>query len=191
MRGDRDRAIADLARAIELDPAFIEAYVDRAEIYLKTNLSAKALTDLRASLKLPPRRLREREAQTRAAALLPSLVQGFEHSRPASPSPTGQPKLSPTSPSMAPSIAASKRVALVIGNSAYQHAGTLKNPANDARVLADAFRRIGFSEVIERYDLGLNAMAATLKEFGDRAATADWAVIYFAGHGLKWAVLRI
>src|SRR5262249_6134779 len=71
------------------------------------------------------------------------------------------------------------------GNSAYQHAGTLRNPANDAKVIAAAFRRSGFSEVIERFDLGLSAMGAALKEFGDRAASADWAVIYFAGHGIE------
>jgi uncharacterized caspase-like protein len=46
-------------------------------------------------------------------------------------------------------------------------------------------RRIGFSEVIEHYDLGLTQMTAALKNFGDRASSADWAVIYFAGHGVE------
>jgi uncharacterized caspase-like protein len=61
----------------------------------------------------------------------------------------------------------------------------LKNPANDGRVIADAFLRLAFSEVMERYDLGLAGTTAALKEFGDFAANADWAGIYLAGDGLE------
>ena len=88
-------------------------------------------------------------------------------------------------PGTTASLASGKRVALVIGNSAYAHAGALKNPANDARVLAGTLRQSGFTAVTEKFDLNLVQMTNALKEFGDRAVDADWAVIYFAGHGVE------
>lgn len=48
---------------------------------------------------------------------------------------------------------AEKRVALVIGNGAYQNAPQLPNPPNDARDVADALKRIGF-DVILGLDFG-------------------------------------
>src|SRR6185369_6473723 len=71
---------------------------------------------------------------------------------------------------------AEKRVALVIGNSAYQHAPALRNPANDAKALAAALRGAGFVEVREVYDADLSTLGRALKDFGDSAESADWAV---------------
>ena len=45
-------------------------------------------------------------------------------------------------------VHAQKRVALVIGNASYQHAGELANPKNDANDMAAALRSAGF-QVIE------------------------------------------
>lgn len=78
-----------------------------------------------------------------------------------------------------------KRVALVIGNSHYSNQQALKNPENDARAVAASLRRLGFEPVIELYDQGKVALNDTLRDFGDRADTADWALIYFAGHGIQ------
>jgi uncharacterized protein len=78
-----------------------------------------------------------------------------------------------------------KRVALVIGNSAYAHAPALPNPRNDAKALASALRRLGFSEVIERADLTHAQLIAELRAFGDAATGADWAVVFYAGHGVQ------
>jgi uncharacterized caspase-like protein len=80
---------------------------------------------------------------------------------------------------------AGPRIALVIGNSNYVNAGALKNPSNDARLIAGVLRKVGFTEVKELYDLSLPQMVAALKEFGDRASAADWAVVYYAGHGME------
>ena len=44
---------------------------------------------------------------------------------------------------------------------------------------------MGFSEVREVLNANLSALGSALKEFGDLAAGADWAVIYFAGHGIE------
>jgi tetratricopeptide (TPR) repeat protein len=184
-KGQQERGFADLMRAIELDPHYAEAYVDRGEIYLKKNQTGSAIADFRKALSLPARQLRERDAQIRAATLLTSLTQNTEPVNPPIPAVTSGaapvPNLAP-----APALGGSgRRVALLIGNSTYANAGVLKNPRNDARILAETLRRIGFSDVVEHYDLGLASMTDALKTFGDQSANADWAVIYFSGHGLE------
>jgi uncharacterized caspase-like protein len=80
---------------------------------------------------------------------------------------------------------AQKRVALVIGNSAYRNAGLLPNPVRDAKAVAAAFRQNGFTEVLEGYDLTKAQFEALLKRFGDEALGSEWATIYFAGHGIS------
>jgi uncharacterized caspase-like protein len=84
-----------------------------------------------------------------------------------------------------PAVRSGRRVALVVGNGAYHNAPPLDNPVGDAKAVADAFRRLGFAVVIEAHDAGYAEFLSALKDFGDRAADADWAVIYYAGHGLE------
>ena len=81
---------------------------------------------------------------------------------------------------------ADKRIALVIGNSAYKNVPTLKNPANDATLLAAMFKNAGFETVTIKLDLGISEMRKTLREFGMTARGADIAVIYYAGHGIEF-----
>lgn len=80
--------------------------------------------------------------------------------------------------------AAEKRVALVIGNSAYTNAGELPNPANDARDMAEALKSVGM-EVILGLDLDKRAFDAKVHEFARAVADADVALLYYAGHGLQ------
>ena len=80
---------------------------------------------------------------------------------------------------------AGKRVALVVGNSAYQNVNPLANPANDAAAMAEMFRKARFDMVNSRRDLKAQEMRRALREFTDKARGADIAVIYFAGHGLE------
>ena len=84
----------------------------------------------------------------------------------------------------APAAAAGKRVALVIGNSAYAAVGALANPLHDAEAIATALKGDGF-EVTTIDNLTRADFLAAINGFGDRAASADWAVIYYAGHGLQ------
>ncbi len=79
---------------------------------------------------------------------------------------------------------AEKRVALVIGNSAYQTVGALRNPVRDAKAVAAALREAGFAEVTEGYDLSKAQFDDALKQFGDAGSDADWALIFYAGHGI-------
>lgn len=82
------------------------------------------------------------------------------------------------------SAADEKRVALVIGISNYRNAPKLANPANDARRMAEAFRRLGF-EVDEESDPDQRRLGQALRAFGMKARSADWAVVFYAGHGAQ------
>src|SRR5262249_1167087 len=75
---------------------------------------------------------------------------------------------------------AQKRVALVIGNSAYQHAARLPNPANDASAVAKLIKDIGFYVAHFRRDL-----RRAIREFAQQARGADIAIVYYAGHGIE------
>src|SRR5262245_19068214 len=79
---------------------------------------------------------------------------------------------------------AEKRVALVIGNAGYKTVSELPNPRKDARDVAAALRGLGF-DVVEHHDLGMREMQRALSRFEDKATGADWAVVYYAGHGIE------
>jgi len=78
---------------------------------------------------------------------------------------------------------AERRVALVIGNSAYKSA-PLKNPANDARDMAAALQRLGF-DVALLLDAGQKQMDAAVREFGLKLRQGGAGLFYYAGHGLQ------
>jgi uncharacterized caspase-like protein len=80
--------------------------------------------------------------------------------------------------------AAEKRVALVVGNSAYAHAAVLPNPVNDASDMAAALTQVGF-EVILGLDLNKSAFDAKVRDFARALDRADVAVFFYAGHGLQ------
>src|SRR3954467_12537324 len=77
---------------------------------------------------------------------------------------------------------ADKRVALVIGNGAYQHADKLLNPVNDARRMKAALEKLGFTVVFGE-DLAKQPLERTIGRFANAAQDADVALVYFAGHG--------
>lgn len=76
------------------------------------------------------------------------------------------------------------RVALVIGNANYLSVTPLRNPVNDAEAVGEAFRRLGF-DVTTVTDLDYATMRGALQDFEEQVATADVAVVYFAGHGIE------
>jgi len=80
---------------------------------------------------------------------------------------------------------ADKRVALVLGISAYQHVAKLPNPSNDAGAMADLFRKSGFDVVEVKRDVGIADLRRAVGDFSDKAQDADVAVVFFAGHGIE------
>ena len=79
---------------------------------------------------------------------------------------------------------AAKRVALVIGNSAYKHAGELPNTRNDAGDMAAALRMHGF-EVLDGIDLDKAALERKIRDFAAALVGADVGLFFYAGHGLQ------
>ncbi|MDA9407854.1 caspase family protein [Bradyrhizobium sp. CCBAU 45384] len=80
---------------------------------------------------------------------------------------------------------AEKRVALVMGNSAYKNVARLANPANDAALVGGMFKKAGFDTIDVKLDLNVVDMRKALREFGGKAREADVAVVYYAGHGIE------
>ncbi|MBR0859772.1 caspase family protein [Bradyrhizobium liaoningense] len=80
---------------------------------------------------------------------------------------------------------AEKRVALVIGNSAYKNVPKLANPVSDAGLIGSVLKRAGFDTIDVRQDLSASEMRKALREFGSKTRDADVAVVYYAGHGME------
>ena len=80
---------------------------------------------------------------------------------------------------------AERRVALIIGNSAYQNAPILPNPERDARGIADMFQKAGYEIVTTAFNVGSLDFKSTIRKFEDAVTDADIAVIYYAGYGLN------
>src|SRR6202035_5260248 len=80
---------------------------------------------------------------------------------------------------------AEKRVALVMGNSAYQNVSRLANPTNDSEAMSAMLKKAGFDVVELKRDLNVSEMRRALRDFSDTVRDADFAIIYFAGHGIE------
>jgi uncharacterized caspase-like protein len=79
--------------------------------------------------------------------------------------------------------ATEQRIALVIGNSAYE-SGNLINPVNDASDMATALKRLGF-EVILKKNVRQRDMEEAIEDFGNRLKRGGVGLFYFAGHGIQ------
>src|SRR4029078_4614025 len=79
---------------------------------------------------------------------------------------------------------ADRRVALVVGNSAYGSSPALRNPANDANDMAETLKKLGF-EVVLGIDLDQDRFATTIETFARALDGADAGLFFYAGHGLQ------
>ena len=86
-----------------------------------------------------------------------------------------------------PAFAAEKRIALVVGNAAYEQK-PLETPANDAGLVAQTLQAAGF-DVTGARDLDEDSLRHAFRDFGEKAAAAGpdtVAFVYFAGYGLQF-----
>jgi tetratricopeptide (TPR) repeat protein len=169
--GDLQRAIADYSEALRLNPRYLQALTNRAFTHEKNGAMRDALADFHAAVAIDPSR---RELEQDIRRLEQKLA------RP----PIQAPQ--PPQPKPAPAPGRERRIALVVGNGAYAHGGALANPRNDAADITGSLRKLGF-ETIAGYDLDRREMENKIREFGRRAASADLALFYYAGHGLQVA----
>ena len=82
---------------------------------------------------------------------------------------------------------AENRIALVIGNSAYETVTALPNPANDAKAMGDLLASAGF-EVVSAPNLSQNEMRQAISNFAGIAAGKgpdSVTLVFYAGHGLQ------
>lgn len=83
---------------------------------------------------------------------------------------------------------ASKRIALVIGNSSYAQIGALANPISDGRLMAETLQKIGFETTV-KLDADQIGMKRAIAGFGRSLRTAGKDAVglfYYAGHGIQY-----
>ena len=160
-KGDVAGGNADIAAAKAIK-------ADIAEDFLRIGIVPEPDTAAVAQPAAPP-------AQTRVTPPSVTVVQPS--------APSAKPAVPPQLPS-AP-VTALRRVALVIGNSTYKAVAKLANPARDAGAIAQALRNIGFAIVTVELDVSRDQFIKSLRAFEAEAEKSDWAVIYYAGHGME------
>ena len=77
-----------------------------------------------------------------------------------------------------------KGVALVIGQSDYEHLDPLANPENDAREIEELLDDLGFETDI-RSDRTAKKLRRDIDSFVEDADGADVAFVYYSGHGIE------
>lgn len=199
--GNYPRALADYDKALELAPNFIVALTGRGLTYEKMGDTARARTDFAKAVE--SRWTGDVDgARETARARLASFDSGqAPPSIPAAPSKAAGLTSIPTPAIAAPiltkplpadqvqAMAASqgRRIALVIGNTTYMNKSmpSLLNPRNDAEAMASLLRNIGFQSVTLLVNASRPRLIDALRTMAAQAKTADWAVVYYAGHGIE------
>jgi tetratricopeptide (TPR) repeat protein len=163
-KGDLDAALKDFNFILSLNPNNLRAHAGRGELFERKRDLAQARADYRsASFALTPYdsyevMLARQKARDRLAVLTSQMSTGAGGAR---------------------------RVALIIGNGAYKNVPALDNPPRDATLVASALRDVGFQTVTLNKDLSRDKFFEVLHAFASEAEKADWAVVYYAGHGLE------
>ena len=202
--GDHDRAIADFTEAITISPRFVFAFANRGRVYANKSDHDRAIADYSEAIRLSPHfraayrnrgnawsakgdDARATADYTEAARLNPKPTEvASAIGRAGGPTETAAaPAPPPKSADAVRSPGIGRRVALVIGNSAYAAVPALFNPERDASAIAETLRSIGFASVITRNNVSRKELVEALKRFQDEVERSDWAVIYYAGHGVE------
>ncbi|CCD87376.1 conserved exported protein of unknown function [Bradyrhizobium sp. ORS 285] len=196
--GRTEEAIASWNAVIEKAPKNQYALTGRADAYLRKGDLDAALNDLNAVLAMNPNNVRahtgrgqlfekrgnlaQARADYRAAAFALTTFDPVEVARARKLAQDRLAALTPQTPGGAPTV---RRVALVIGNGGYKSVHPLANPPRDAKLIADTLRSTGFQSVTLASDLSRDKFFEALRSFGAEAEKADWAVVYYAGHGFE------
>jgi len=195
--GNFDSAVVDFNEALNIQPDFVMAYAERGLTYEKKDELVRARADFEKALTFPPSNYdSSRPAQETAHAHVTALDSGatppaIPVSLPKATSETSIPTPAISAPTLRPTAAQAmaakneRRVALVIGNANYKNVANLPNPQKDAAVIAASLRNIGFQLVTLTDDATREKLVDSLRAFADQAEQADWAVVYYAGHGIE------
>jgi len=168
-----NRASADLDEAIRLDPSSVDALRTRGYMFERRGDVVRARADYDAVLAENPDEKFAKEGLARLAHAGSTPVE--------TPAAGVNTALAPASCS-----ALGKRVALVVGNSAYAGAARLVNPTNDADDVSALLRDKLCFTVIEAKDATHETFSRRIGEFAEAASSADVALFYYAGHGAQF-----
>ncbi|MBO0759425.1 MAG: caspase family protein [Bradyrhizobiaceae bacterium] len=100
---------------------------------------------------------------------------------------TTPPAPAPIAPIVPPPVSSAdgaRRIALVIGNDAYQNLDRLQKAVNDARTIAASLTMLGF-EVIRVEDAPRRTMNQKIVEFASKVGPGDIAFFFYSGHGVE------
>ena len=199
-KGDLERALADYNAALKIEPS-IASLTGRGLTYEKAGDLARAREDFKRALASPDQmRIDSSKAALETArSRLAAYDSGdAQPAIPPAPARVSSETSIPTPPASAPiltkavapsaspaDVKPGRRIALVIGNSAYKNVPALTNPQNDAAAMATSLRNIGFESVTLAVDATREKMIDALRAFADEAENADWAIVYYAGHGIE------
>jgi tetratricopeptide (TPR) repeat protein len=180
-------AVSDFSRSIELLASeakpFAPILLDRARAYRSLGDRARAAADFEqviADGKIAP------VVKEAAAKELAELMQG-QTAVVVPPQPATQITAAVPAAGVARPERGETRVALVVANGAYRTVSALSNPSRDGARVASALRATGFETILIENDVTREALVKVLRSFEDAAAHADWAVVYYAGHGIEVA----
>ena len=201
-KGEFAKAVKDFQQALRLDDREPAANMGLAEAHEKLGQYVDARKQIDRAIILDPASARALLQRGHLLERLGDLNQAYKDYEEAGSFDSGlrdvvrnaleilKRKLTP-GPEFGPKLAGESklvpldRVALVIGNGNYGSVSRLPNAKGDAHMVAEAFRTIGFRNVIEVSDLTREQMLSKLRQFQDLADSAEWAVIYYAGHGMQ------
>jgi tetratricopeptide (TPR) repeat protein len=190
-KGQLDQALRDYDNATQLDAQGALNFARRGQADEKRGDIDGARTDFRHALDVVGIDQLDRTQGQRIAKVALQRLNAVAVAAPATMKPvvTTVATADPTGPvaALPMTVVNEKRVALVVGNSKYRSVPALPNPDHDAAAIADALRAVGFQDVRLVNDATRDGLVDALKSFASAADHADWAVIYYVGHGMEMA----
>ncbi|QPF92936.1 caspase family protein [Bradyrhizobium commune] len=164
MKGDIDAALKDYNAVLAAYPNNVRAHSGRGQVFEQKHDLAQARADYRSA----------------AYALSP-----FDELDVARARAKAQERLAALTAQTPGTATNARRIALVIGNGAYKNVHALDNPPRDSKLIGNVLRDLGFQTVTVANDLTRDKFFETLRAFAADAEKADWAVVYYAGHGFE------
>ena len=191
--GDLKRALADYDAAVAMSPDDISAYTGRGLTFEKLDDLTRARVEFQNALSTKSQKRFDKDAAAleTARAHLAALASGAP--LPVIPNAPTKALSSISIPTtnavlphaIQPQPKQGRRVALVIGNSSYKTVPALPNPEKDAEAIAASLRNVGFDAVTLATDLTREKLVDALRLFANAVEEADWAMVYYAGHGME------